>query len=89
MISRYTSSPFDPDNSRNFWGYVVSRTFANPPSSGAGRWFAWIMALSMIAVAVVPLAIGAPGDAISWLITIIFGIAGVVLILRLLGGPSR
>lgn len=86
MISRYMRSPYDPDNSRNFWGYIVSRTIASPPRSGAGRWLAWLLALTFVSIAVFGIVFG---DGVTVVVGIVFGIAGVVVLLRRIGGSSR
>ena len=65
------------------------RTIATPPRSGAGRWFAWLMAVSFIGVAAFMLALGSAGDGVTLLWVIVFGVVGVVLLLRLVSNPTR
>ncbi|HEX5167116.1 MAG TPA: hypothetical protein VFV93_17050 [Thermomicrobiales bacterium] len=85
MFSRYLRSPYDPDNSRNMWGYIVGRTLANPPRRGAGRWFAWIQALVLCASGIAGITFGLDGDLLPLAFGILFGIAGIVVLSRLIG----
>jgi hypothetical protein len=89
MINRYLRSPYDPDNSRNMWGYVVARNLANPPRSGAGRLFAWLQALILCGIGVAGVSAGLVGNWLWLVFGIVFGGAGVVVLSRLVGSRRR
>jgi hypothetical protein len=89
ITNRYLRSPYDPDNTRNFWGYSVSKTIGSPPRSGPGRWFAWLICASFLIMAGAMIAFGGLRDGLALAMVIVSGIIGVVLLLRLLGSRAR